>query len=187
MPNPIGKILGRRIRRIRQEKGLTLKQIEARVKVSATHISEIERGKTSPTVGALERISNALEVPVSHLIDLPSTPDLEVRRPDPRRALRMSGGEVQLEPLTDRHTPSDMSLFLATLESHAVLDEAPGHVGEEFCYVLDGYLEVGVNGQTHILKRGDTIHFKANQAHRLRNLSSQPVRTLWAVRPKLFI
>ena len=63
MAKAIGKLLGRRIRRIRQEKSLTLKQIEAKVGVSATHISEIERGKTSPTIGALEKIAAAAPQP----------------------------------------------------------------------------------------------------------------------------
>ena len=63
--------LGRRIRTIRIEKELTLKQIEAMVGISATHVSEIERGRTSPTVGALARIAEALGVRPSHLIDFP--------------------------------------------------------------------------------------------------------------------
>ena len=52
--------LGTRIRSVRKERGLTLKELERVSGFSATHISEIERGKTSPTIGALVRISNAL-------------------------------------------------------------------------------------------------------------------------------
>ena len=51
--------VGRRIKQYRQKYNLTLKEIEARVNVSATHVSEIERGKTSPTIGALSRIAQA--------------------------------------------------------------------------------------------------------------------------------
>jgi len=47
--------IGRRIKKVREEKHLTLKNVEAKAGISATHISEIERGKTSPTVGALMR------------------------------------------------------------------------------------------------------------------------------------
>ena len=52
--------LGRRIKKTREEKHQTLKAIEAAAGISATHISEIERGKTSPTLGALLRIARAL-------------------------------------------------------------------------------------------------------------------------------
>ena len=52
--------LGERLRRLRFARNLTLKEVEAKAHVSATHLSEIERGKTSPTVGALVRIARAL-------------------------------------------------------------------------------------------------------------------------------
>lgn len=187
MPKAIGKLLGRRIRRIRQEKGLTLKQIEARVGVSATHISEIERGKTSPTIGALEKISTALEVPPSQLIDIPPIPDFRVRSRDDVRRIQMQDGAVTLEPLTSRDVGSDVSIFFATIQGNAMMDVVPGHRGEEFCYVVDGFLEVTVDGRSFVLRKGDTIHFKATQSHQIRNLSADPVRTLWSVRPKLFI
>lgn len=187
MANPIGKALGRRIRRIRQEKNLTLKEIEGKVKVSATHISEIERGKTSPTVVALEKIAKALEVPPSHLIDIPLHPEATVQTAMDRKPLLMNDGAVRIEPLTNRDISSEMSLFVATIDGHATAGSVPGHRGEELCYVLDGFLEVTVNGKPHLLRPGDSIHFRANQPHQIRNLSPEPVRTLWAVRPKLFI
>ena len=78
MPATISKSLGDRVRRTRQEKGLTLKQIEIKVGISATHVSEIERGNTSPTIGALEKIAEALGVLPSYLIDIPPLPDLRI-------------------------------------------------------------------------------------------------------------
>ena len=187
MAKAIGKLLGRRIRRIRQEKSLTLKQIEAKVGVSATHISEIERGKTSPTIGALEKISLALDIPPSKLIDIPPMQELKVRRRNQGRPMVMNDGAVRIDPITNRDANSEMSIFYATIAGNGVMDAVPGHRGEEFCYVLDGFLEVTVDDRPHVLRAGDTIHFKATQSHQIRNLSSEPVRTLWSVRPKLFI
>jgi len=187
MQETISTALGRRVRRIRQERGLTLKQIEAKVGVSATHISEIERGNTSPTIGALDRIAGALGVLPSYLIDIPPLPELRVQHPEDRRSLQMSQGMVVLDPLTDRGAWSEMSLFVATIQANGQVEGVPGHRGEEFCYVLDGILEVVVNGASYVLRRGDTIHFKAVFPHRMRNLSPTPSRTLWAVRPRLFI
>ncbi len=187
MAEAIGKLLGRRIRRIRQEKNLTLKQIETRVGVSATHISEIERGKTSPTIQALEKIAAALEVLPSHLIDLPPLSPAEIVRPAARKAITMDEGAIRMEPLSCRSVNSEMSVFLATIEGSGQVEGVPGHRGEEFCYVLDGFLEVVVDGAPHVLRRGDTIHFKAARPHQIRNLTQDPVRALWAVRPKLFL
>lgn len=187
MAEAVGKLLGRRIRRIRQEKGLTLKEIEARVGVSATHISEIERGKTSPTIQALEKIAHAMGVLPSHLIDLPQIPKPTVLQLQDRMSVTMNHGSIRIEPLTNRSVCSEMSVFEAIIEGDGSVGGVSGHRGEEFCYVLDGFLEVVVDGTPYILRQGDTIHFKATRPHNIRNLTHDPVRTLWAVRPKLFL
>jgi transcriptional regulator with XRE-family HTH domain len=187
MAEAISKLLGRRIRRIRQEKSLTLKQIEAKVGVSATHISEIERGKTSPTIKALEKIAHALEVLPSHLIDLPQVAPSEILRSRELKTVTLNGGSIKLQPLTNRFVCSEMSIFLATIEGSGSVGGVSGHRGEEFCYILDGFLEVTIDGIPQVLRRGDTVHFKAARPHTIRNLTDQPVRSLWAVRPKLWL
>ena len=58
--------LGRRIRKLRIERRMTLKQVEQAAALSATHVSEIERGRTSPTIGALVRIARALQKDTSY-------------------------------------------------------------------------------------------------------------------------
>ena len=64
-----GAELGRRIRRLRLERGLTLKQLEESAGLSATHLSEIERGNTSPTLGALVRIARSLDRDPSYFVE----------------------------------------------------------------------------------------------------------------------
>lgn len=187
MAEAVGKLLGKRIRRIRQERNLTLKQIEARVGVSATHISEIERGKTSPTIQALDKIAQALEVLPSHLIDLPPDSPTEPLAAGARTRISMESGSIEIEPLTSRFVDSELSMFIATIQGNGQVGGVPGHRGEEFCYVLDGFLEVTVDGSPHVLRRGDSIHFKAARPHQIRNLTNEPVRTFWAVRPKLYL
>ena len=61
--------IGRRIKKMREEHHLTLKNVEAKAGISATHISEIERGKTSPTIGALIRIADALGKDPAYFIE----------------------------------------------------------------------------------------------------------------------
>ncbi len=68
--------LGRRIRGLRTERRMTLKQVEEIAGLSATHLSEIERGRTSPTVGALLRIARALDRDASYFIELEERSDV---------------------------------------------------------------------------------------------------------------
>ena len=99
----------------------------------------------------------------------------------------MERGAITLDPLTDRFASSELSFFVATTSSNGQVVTGTGHQGEEFCYVIDGIIEVVVNGNSHVLRRGDSIHFKAAHSHRIRNLAPTPSRTLWATRPRMFI
>lgn len=68
--------LGRRIRKLRMDMRLTLKQVETASGLSATHLSEIERGRTSPTIGALVRIARALHKDASYFIETEEREDI---------------------------------------------------------------------------------------------------------------
>src|SRR2546425_10447332 len=72
--------LGRRIKLLRIARGLTLKDLEERGGISATHVSEIERGKASPTVGALGRIARALDLRPATLVAPRMLPEVTVDR-----------------------------------------------------------------------------------------------------------
>ena len=72
--------IGRRIRAVRQEQKLSLRQVAATASLSATHISEIERGHTTPTVGALLRISDALQRETHFFLEAEWLPEISVVR-----------------------------------------------------------------------------------------------------------
>jgi transcriptional regulator with XRE-family HTH domain len=56
------------VREIRRARHLSQRQLASRMQVPRTYISKIENGKAIPTLGSLERLANALEVEVSHLV-----------------------------------------------------------------------------------------------------------------------
>ncbi len=63
------KGLGRAIRVIRTELGLSRRDLEERTRLSYPYLSEIEAGKKTPSPVALQAITNALEVPEEELLD----------------------------------------------------------------------------------------------------------------------
>jgi len=178
--------LGRRIRRIRTEKGLTLKQIEAGVGISATHVSEVERGRTSPTVGALARIALALGVRPSHLIEVPAAEPQSITKPGNRLQLAAPDGRANSEVLIPTDPGADVSLFLVTL-APGFPDGVPGEsrTGDKIIHLLEGEADFELGDQVHPLTSGDTIHFRSNLPHRLINRSSGTCRLLWAMWPRM--
>ena len=59
--------IGRIIRELRKERGLTLKQMSRRTKLSVSLLSQIERAESSASVSSLFKVSSALDVPITQL------------------------------------------------------------------------------------------------------------------------
>ena len=83
---PTKEELGRRLRTARFERNLTLKEVASRCGMSATHISEVERGKTSPTIGALQRIAEALGENPSYFVRADPPPQVRLTKREARCA-----------------------------------------------------------------------------------------------------
>src|SRR5215207_7983676 len=82
--------LGRTIRRLRRERGLSLQNLSDRTDISVGMLSHIERGISSPSLRSLTRIRIALGVPISSLFESASSQFAEasyVRRRDSRPRL----------------------------------------------------------------------------------------------------
>src|SRR6185503_17011333 len=113
--DPTPEELGRRIKMLRVSCGLTLKDLEERGGISATHVSEIERGKASPTVGALARIAHALGVRPALLVGARMLPDTTVTRAADRADRMVRWGNATLEPVTEPAAAAGMSAQILTL------------------------------------------------------------------------
>ncbi len=106
------KGLGRAIRVIRTEIGLSRRDLEGRTKLSYPYLSEIEAGKKTPSPVALQAISRALEVPEEELLDRASS--IEVGR-----GAWSSSGHFHSRAMTDS---SDESPVLASMAAPMDMD-----------------------------------------------------------------
>jgi len=172
--------LGNRIKRARKARGLTLKGVEAAAGISATHVSEIERGKTSPTTGALMRIANALSVPVAFFLEdreLGSLSRVSVRD----RVRESSGARGNwVERLTTAIAGGRLqAVRLGLAPGESLHGEAHTHRGEEVALVLAGSLRFRVGRDRFDLSPGDTIHYSGASPHTISNSGSDEAVLLW--------
>lgn len=172
--------IGRRIKLARQDRGLTLKAVEAASGVSATHVSEIERGAASPTVGALVRIARALGKRAGFFLEENEVGDVSiVTRAD--RVRESAGTGCTVERLTagiPGGRVQALQVVLAPGRSHRSASHA--HEGDEAIVVVSGMVEVIVDAAVHELGPGDAIHYDASRPHAYRNGSREgPAVILW--------
>jgi transcriptional regulator with XRE-family HTH domain len=176
--------IGSRIKQFRLAKGLTLKDIEVRAKVSATHVSEIERGMTSPTVGALAKIAEAMGTDVAYFVEKRNLSQVSVVSKDDRRRMQFLDWGATYHSLTHDLPHRVISFLEVELEPGiARPEETSTHDGEEFALVTKGVMEIIIGDEKYILKEGDSIHYKANKPHAMRNIGDARCRAIWVTMP----
>jgi quercetin dioxygenase-like cupin family protein/DNA-binding Xre family transcriptional regulator len=187
LSDPSPAELGRRIKLFRISRGLTLKDLEERGGISATHVSEIERGKASPTVGALGRIAQALGLRPATLVEPRMLPEIAIMRAAERSTRRVHCGRAMVEAVSDPVQGAAMSALLVTLPIGRDPALRHRHEGEEWVTVLSGVAEIRVEDEVFVLREGDSLHFRAYRTHAYSNLSSEPAVLLVASRPRMAI
>lgn len=188
--------LGAALRSVREERGLSLREVARRVGVSPSFVSQVETGKANPSVGTLYALVAVLGTSLDDLIgdngDAPvvearteraSKPPIEVplQRAADRKRLEMTG--VVWERLTHDHDPyvDFLHVEYAPGSSSCAPDELMRHGGREYGHVLTGRLDVQIGFETHVVGPGDSIHFDSTTPHRLSNPYDEPCRAIWFV------
>jgi len=176
--------LGKRVREERLKQSLTLKAVENLSGVSATHISQIERGITWPTVNALGKVAGALKKNMSVFLEDVELPEISrltgtgntmVLSEHPRVVLRslssgIPGGKLKFYVLTAHPGNKDGK---ETIVTHT-------HEGDECGVVLSGRIEVKVGDEIVTLKQGESIHFNGTRPHGIRNVGNGVSDSVWA-------
>lgn len=184
--NNIAASIGQKIRRLRKQKNMTLKDLSDRAGVSQSMLSQIERGIASPTIVSLVSIANALSLSAAAFFE-DNMPVGEEESPvlpsGSRKVLRTETGLVLL-PLAAMTELKDNTIQLAEI----FLD--PGgcnrlrptaHDGVERLAVLEGSFEVEIGQHQYSLKKGDSITINASLPHRISNPGTEKAHGVWMI------
>jgi transcriptional regulator with XRE-family HTH domain len=154
------------IRSHRLRRNLTLAELSELSGISVAHLSRLENGRRTPTVRLLLQLARALGVSLGALVgESPAQNAVYVSRSGDRHTI--TAGDTSLQSLSDPALRWLQVVELSLLPGR--LGEPAAHAGEEWVYVLSGAIEVEVNGSTSSLGTGDSVHFRADIPHALRN------------------
>jgi transcriptional regulator with XRE-family HTH domain len=179
--------LGDRIRARRKALRLSQGDLADRAGVTASFVSQVERGVTSPSIDSLYKMSKALDVPVFHFLLEPEAKSPLVRH-DERVQITWpwSGSELTFHLLT----PSTSQKLEAFITEWAP-GEPKSFVGfgdntEEFVYVLQGQLEICLVEEVYLLGPGDTICYEGVMLRGMEPRGDQTVRFISVITPPAF-
>jgi transcriptional regulator with XRE-family HTH domain len=173
--------LGRRLRALRTERGITLAQLGGLVGLSASYLSQIERNKTQPSLTTLSSIADTLGVELRSFFEH-AAPVWQVVRQGQGEEFDDPGADARYELLSSGEIRGKFEPYRVTCLP-SMRAEKHTHPGEEFLFILRGRLGVTVGDEAMVLGTGDSIHYQGSQPHAWRNESGQECQLVWAISP----
>lgn len=169
----VAERLGATVRRLRREQGLTLESLGRRTGLSKSFLSQLESGRTNPTLSTLTRLALALGATPTALLGTdcePAAPSaaqgghplLTTRRPA-RSTQSWPTGSGRTYPLTGPGARRFETVLCDGTPNHHL--RPVSHPGEEFCMVLAGALRIAVGDRGFLLHAGESLHFDSGIPH----------------------
>ncbi|MHB0777453.1 helix-turn-helix domain-containing protein [Halomonas sp. WWR20] len=167
------------LRTMRSARGWSLDRAARETGVSKAMLGQIERGESSPTVATLWKIASGFHVSFSQFIEVSEGTSIA------RTLWRDTGAEVfdemqsgmRVVPLFPFDSSLGVEMFLIELMPGACSESAPHEVGVvEHVIVIDGTMELYLEGEWRHLQAGDGVRFAADQPHGYRNRTEDKAR-----------
>ncbi|MGK2955097.1 MAG: helix-turn-helix domain-containing protein [Solirubrobacterales bacterium] len=171
--------VGARVKALREAMNLSLRDLAERSGVSATMLSQVERGATSPTLAVASKIAFGLDLSLSQLLRLDETPHVVVSRASEHRRHKRGGHQIEeLTPPLPGLRADVSSHVLEPGSSTGGKGDAPMHEpgSRETAVVLEGELVLVFEQDRHQLGEGDSVTFDADLPHHFENESDEPTR-----------
>ena len=180
----INKQIGRRIKEMRLQKGLTQQELADRTELTKGYISQLEHGLVAPSV-----------ITLLDLIECLGTNPSEFFREDqPEQVVFFfffffekideAGSSIQwIVPTAQKNL---MEPLLVQLKPHQKLEEDDPHEGEEFGYVLSGRIRLHLGERSYIVKAGESFYYTADKVHFIENTTANPAKYIWVSTPPSF-
>src|SRR5210317_143520 len=164
--------IGERIRKLREEKGLSLEELSRLTGFEVEFLSSLEKNEAQPQLGTVIKLSKALDSAFGRLVSGVGDKLYSITRKNERRTVsRSTSHEGQKQVYIYKSLAPDvkgrhMEALIVQLEEDPE-NEISVHEGEEFIFVLDGVVEMGIGEDSFELEPGDSIYYLSTTPHHI--------------------
>jgi transcriptional regulator with XRE-family HTH domain len=159
------------IRRLRQQRGLSVRSLAEQAGISASFLGAVERGESDIALGRLAQVAAALDHDVASLLGY-SLRQGTPRIIEPVTSKRSRGKGVDFAAF--RVPGTHLELLVATFLPGTEFDDVVTHAGIDVMYIAEGELVLVVAGEDYVLSQGQCVVWPSSHPHTMRNDSTAP-------------
>ena len=178
--------ISKKIRTLRKEKNMTLRELSETSNVALASLSRIETGKMIGTIESHQSIASALGKNLSQLY---SDTDIEENTVEyqsikNRTDRFLHNDKASCYMLTNKVLSKKMMPLMLKIApgGQSTTEQLPKET-EKFIYLLKGKLAITTSDQTHTLTKGETLYFDASSSHYFKNLGSEEAQAICVITP----
>jgi transcriptional regulator with XRE-family HTH domain len=171
-PEAINENLGKRVKKLRGDRGWSLEELATASGVSRSMLSEIEREKANPTLTVTFRIARAFGLTLQELIESAeaSASKIQVIRASDRAQVYRSDKQCEIRTLSPINLEKDVEFYEMTLRPGGTLRSQAHFEGtREFLTVEDGSVRIESDQNSEELGKGDSGTYRADVPHAIVN------------------
>ena len=167
--------LGQTVQRLRRAYNLSLSELSLQSGVAKSIISQIERNETNPTLATIWRLAQALDVSIERVLQSsPDGPFLEKTTKAETPQLVSDDGRCRLAIIGWIKTVDWLQVYDVSADPGGVLESEAHQRGSVECLSLrEGELVVEVAGAVETVKAGETLRYRCDRPHVIRNLGNR--------------
>ena len=175
--------LGKKIRQMRNQKGLTQEELADRCELTKGYISQLENNLNSPSIATLTDILSALGSNLSEFFQEETEEKIVFSK---NEFIEKDADGVLLNWLIPNAQKNMMEPILVELTEGAETTGDIPHEGEEFGYVLEGKIAILLGNKLHQCKKGEAFYYSASKPHSILNKGKGKAKFLWISTPPNF-
>jgi len=172
----IAEIIAVNLKRLRRERNLSLGQLAEIAGVSKVMLSQLEKGASNPTINTVWKITGALNLPYTSLLELPGDHVVHVKKADIHE---LEEDRYHIFSYYAKDANRKFELYQIEMEEGCV-HESIGHSTDssEYIMMIEGQIEIEVNNERYLLKKDDGFCFNASAGHVYKNKGKKKAKAV---------
>jgi transcriptional regulator with XRE-family HTH domain len=178
--------IGRKIKQLRDGRKLNVKQLAQLVDCTPSLISQLERGKTDPSISMLKKIAKALDANIVDFFMGGMVNGDVVTRKEDRVDIQLDRWEARIQSLVKNVMNKKMQPFYTVIKPGGGSHGLYSHEGEEFGFIVAGTLNLMLDDRIYTVGTNESFYFSSQIPHDWGNSGTEDVVVIWVITPPTF-